>query len=753
MNSFGINNLKIITKVILAFVIVLIITSINGYISYTSLNEQKQTVKELNYDILPSIKSINTIYQSQIASLSVERALLNPLLNDPGTRKSLFDSDISNFKSAKDAWDAYKVLKKTPEEDSTWNKFVGNWKIWQHEHNSVINLQQHIDALVAQGNKKVSTQIAQMRTQCMTLSNEALTNFNVAKNDIKELAAINEKKAHKFSRASLASISEAKDVMLASIFLSILIVLGLIPIFNRIIVVPIRNVDDNANDILKGKYKLLPELKRNDEIGKLNSSFNFMVNKIKDEISRSKSLQLGINDPIVISDMDFTISYINQVTCDMMAYNKTPDEIMGKLKVKDVFLQDTITARAQKKDYVNSWKTTMNDHKGGKVPVLVNSGPIKNSNDELVGTFLMFTDLREVEAQQKKYMNEQIAPIADVIKDIANGNLTHHLDVDSRSDLYDLSQNVNRMIGDLKSTINKVKETVQATASAAEQISASSVEMAAGAQEQSHQISEIAGSIDEMTKTILDTSKNMADVLIMSKNANTAAKTGADKTQNTKNGMNKIVTSAERTANIITSLTGKTDQIGEITLVINDIADQTNLLALNATIEAARAGEQGRGFAVVADEVRKLAERTTKATKEIAETIKSIQKEVKEADSSMAEANVSVEGGMKLTNEVDLVLKDILQETTNVSDVINQVAAASEEQSSSAELISKNIENISHVTDESASGVEQIAHAAEDLTRLTLNLETLIDKFNLNEKVAGGNKNIRSKFSSELVVN
>ncbi|MCU7514674.1 MAG: hypothetical protein HF300_19100, partial [Ignavibacteria bacterium] len=184
---------------------------------------------------------------------------------------------------------------------------------------------------------------------------------------------------------------------------------------------------------------------------------------------------------------------------------------------------------------------------------------------------------------------------------------------------------------------------------------------------------------------------------------------------------------------IVASLSKRTEQIGEITQVIDDIADQTNLLALNAAIEAARAGEQGRGFAVVADEVRKLAERTTKATKEIADTIMSIQLEAREADSSMNDAKQAVEEGMKLTEEVSEVLGEILGGARKTTDVVLQVAAASEEQSSAAEQISKNIEGISSVTQQSAAGTEQIARAAEDLNRLTVNLQGLVSRFKLEE--------------------
>lgn len=327
-----------------------------------------------------------------------------------------------------------------------------------------------------------------------------------------------------------------------------------------------------------------------------------------------------------------------------------------------------------------------------------------------------------------------------ILEKMAGGDLTVRVTGNYKGDHQIIKNSINQLGDSLSSVIGGITESVYAVASASSQISSSSEEMAAGAQEQSAQTHEVASAVEQMTATILETTQNADGAAKAAKNAGEIAKEGGSVVNETIEGMIRIAEVVQKSAATVQQLGKSSDQIGEIVQVIDDIADQTNLLALNAAIEAARAGEQGRGFAVVADEVRKLAERTTKATKEIASMIKQIQRDTGGAVESMQQGTLEVEKGKELADKAGESLKQIITGAEEVVDIASQVAVASQEQSAAAEQISKNIESISSVTQQSAAGVQQIARAAEDLNRLTDNLQNMISQFKVSSEKENSNK-------------
>jgi methyl-accepting chemotaxis protein len=214
-----------------------------------------------------------------------------------------------------------------------------------------------------------------------------------------------------------------------------------------------------------------------------------------------------------------------------------------------------------------------------------------------------------------------------------------------------------------------------------------------------------------------------------SQQSTASATRGVGVVQGTIAGMSRIAERVKQTAQTVENLGTCSEQIGEIVGTIEDIADQTNLLALNAAIEAARAGEQGRGFAVVADEVRALAERTTKATKEIAEMIKTIQSETRGAVSSMQEGVVEVANGTAASQESGKALDDILCRINEVTMQINQIATAAEEQTAVTGEITMNVQHVTDVVAHTARGVNEIAAASTQLASNARLFQELVQRF------------------------
>jgi methyl-accepting chemotaxis protein len=353
-------------------------------------------------------------------------------------------------------------------------------------------------------------------------------------------------------------------------------------------------------------------------------------------------------------------------------------------------------------------------------------------------------------------MNEEFGNFVIVVNAIANKDLTKRIaqrdlepiGIDSNDETGMLvkavegtlaskeriGQAINHMAIDHASVLEQLAENANLLVNAANEIAASSEEMSRGANQQVDQIHQVSTAIEEMTATILETSRSAGMVTQASRNAAETATTGGQTVAETIHGMQKIADVVREVSESIGRLAGSADQIGEIIGVIDDIADQTNLLALNAAIEAARAGEQGRGFAVVADEVRKLAERTGRATAEITQMIHGIQSGTETAVRSMESGIQQVESGRELADLAGNHLSEIVAMSEQVLDMIQQIATASEEQSSVAEQISKNVEHISSVTRESAKGTEQSAAAAEELYRQAQALREVVARFKLRDE-------------------
>jgi len=314
---------------------------------------------------------------------------------------------------------------------------------------------------------------------------------------------------------------------------------------------------------------------------------------------------------------------------------------------------------------------------------------------------------------------------------LANGDLTQRARLATMDELGSIGQSFDAMADSFSRALAKVAESSTQVTAAANQVHGTAERIATGAEEVAAQSATVATAGEEMAATSGDIAQNCQRAVEGARRATQSAQSGFDVVKHTIDGIRSRGAKTRENAKIVESLGGRSDQIGAIVATIEDIADQTNLLALNAAIEAARAGEQGRGFAVVADEVRALAERTTRATKEISEMIKAIQSETRQAIVSMDEGVKDTEQGAAEAAQLETSLSEILDQINDVAMQVNQIATAAEEQTATTSEISSNMQQITEVVQQTSQGAHESATAAAQLSGNAEELQRLVRQFKL----------------------
>jgi methyl-accepting chemotaxis protein len=685
------HNKSISTKLLLSFMLVAFITIIVGFVGYNGIKKINGNVEILYNEHILAYENLTAIKVAVQASRGDIRVA--ELASTIDGKKKFLQTLKNNTKKADDAVTSYLKYNLSPDTKKYLNQFRENWELYGRERDKAVPLV--LDSKNDEAN--------------ILLDGKTREYLNKLRPALDSLTSVNEKELKDLIDNGKIELAEANRLLLIFILIGVAIatVLGLT--ISKKIGNSLTRLSHTADKLAVGDIDVNIEVRNNDEIGRLEQSFRLMIENIKVQAGHAEKIAQGDLSAVVKPKSEHDVLSKSMIKMIESIRNLAKDTVLLSKEA----VEGNLSARGREENYEGSYKEII---AGVNATLDAVTSPINESGR--------------------------------VIEIIAEGDLTARMTGDYKGHFAAVKQSVNKLAESFNNALMDVSNAAYATASAANEISSSTEEISAGAQEQSNQTKEVVTAVGEMTKTILETSRNSSSASEAAKKSGTIAHEGGKVVEETIKGMNRIAEVVNKSAETVQALGKSSDEIGEIIQVIEDIADQTNLLALNAAIEAARAGEQGRGFAVVADEVRKLAERTTKATKEIAAMIKHIQKDTEGAVLSIQAGTAEVEKGKDLADRAGKSLMQIIKGAEEVVDLSVQVAAASEEQSSAAEQISRNIEAINNVTQESASGIQQVARASEDLSKLTVNLQDLISKYKI-ENVKSNSLVNRSKCHGE----
>lgn len=478
------------------------------------------------------------------------------------------------------------------------------------------------------------------------------------------------------------------------------------------------SVRNRLRDLSEGK-ELTPTARKDDMSVVFAQLSTSLATKGKEKALFEGALN-GLGNPAFLCATDGRIILATQSLLDWV--KKPASKVIGSTVSQALYGKDGTSISEKvlksKKEVDDTTDITLWD--GRVSPVRLFANLVRGIDGEIVGVITSFVDLSQ-EVEQRKEMEKQRENMA------AAG-----------AQLSELAEHV---------------------ASATELLSASADDQAEGAVKQRQQTTSVATAMEQMTATVIEVAQNATATSEAADRAHDSATEGVSMVGKAVEAINEVANSAEQLGREIGELDSQAEQIGAIISVINDIADQTNLLALNAAIEAARAGEAGRGFAVVADEVRKLAEKTVAATKEVEGAVGTIQQRSRSATASMGRTEKQVHSSTELSNKAGEALQEIMESIKDMVGRVSQIATAAEEQSASAEQINVSVEEIATIASDADEAAGQAASATRDLAGLAQELLNVSKGFrdgegemNLRES-EGSMKGVLPKLAQEYVKN
>lgn len=479
---------------------------------------------------------------------------------------------------------------------------------------------------------------------------------------------------------------------LMSAALPLLISIIVIYFVSRQLMVPMERLAAVADGVCKGQFDCHFDHVPNDAIGRTMQAVEHMVAEMKNQLGFSRGVLEGVTIPCAVVDLDNVITHFNQSAADILGKRKDPLKYYG-LTLNEVIYHSsrkTLTQVAMKKREQVEWEIELTrDIDNVTVTLQVAATPIYDLDDQLIGAITIWVDLTEERRQQKA--------------------------VEAK----------NAVIEQAAHEANEIAQSVTAsTRGLAEKITLANE----GALVQRDRAMEASTAMEQMNKSVSEVAKNATETARMSEETSELARTGEEVVGRSVSMMRAVHEQAAGLGSQMDELGEHAKGIGAIMGVITDIADQTNLLALNAAIEAARAGEAGRGFAVVADEVRKLAEKTMDATTEVGGYIRSIQTSAESSIESNDKATEALAECRELIEQSGESLKTIVAKADEAAAQVQNIAAAAEQQSATSEQINESTDEVNRIAGETAQSMQESAAAIESLNTLAEDLRKAISK-------------------------
>ena len=487
------------------------------------------------------------------------------------------------------------------------------------------------------------------------------------------------------------AIAQRNILILVAIGIFVVLLGSIVFMVRRIITAPLKNIMDYSAQIAHGDFKATLTGNYGFELAELAGNFKETTAVLKNRLGFADGVLQGITFPTLVADTDVCITYVNDAMVKLVGKGGKPDDYKG-MAAAEFFYGDASKRTICHKclsEGVNAHgiEAAMTFADGKHKNLRIDASLIRDLDGNIVGAVTLVFDLTEIKKQQATIEQQR-----DAVAQVA--------------------QNANA-IADRLST-------------ATEELSTQVEQASRGADQQTQRVSETATAMEQMNASVLEVARNAGGASDTTINAKRKAEHGAEVVNKVVQGINQLHTQALGLKTGMASLGDQAQSIGQIMTVISDIADQTNLLALNAAIEAARAGEAGRGFAVVADEVRKLAEKTMQATREVGSAIQGIQSGTTQNIDQVNQTVDTIEQTTELAGTSGEALSEIVVLVDQAADQAHSIAAAAEEQSATSDEINRAVEQINTISSETASAMSQSANAVTELAKQAQELKKLI---------------------------